>query len=244
MNQNSLIEVGSKADIILRFKSATTINGRSYTAKEPYLFLKDVNILISYTNQDKIGSTDINVIAHSDIKPRSISVGGVPFSRKIASLMSHYKGQVEYNPTFFRTLAAERTAGESKGYLFLVDEIENEKEVFIYDDEFELVDATFNLDLNAFESESFVNQKEYYISFSSVKTGTKFDLNKPAIPYMSMEIQAKGNIEKTTKNVIIFFDKVSLNSLIYFNFTPGDMINVPLNFYIIDDKNNYIIFED
>ena len=40
MNQNSLIEVGSKADIILRFKSAITINGRSYAAKEPYLFFK------------------------------------------------------------------------------------------------------------------------------------------------------------------------------------------------------------
>lgn len=244
MNQNSLIEVGSKADIILRFKSAITINGRSYAAKEPYLFLKDVNVLINYTNQDKRGSTDINVIAHSDIKPRSVSVGGVPFSRKIASLLACYKGQVEYNPTFFRSLTAERAAGEWKGYLFLVDEIDQNKEIFIYDNNFNLVEATYNSDLNAFESEDFIDQQDYYISFSSVRTGTKFDLNKQAIPYMSLEIQGKGNIEKITKNVVMYFDKVSLNSLLYFSFIQGDMINVPLEFYIIDDKNNYVIFED
>lgn len=244
MNQNSLIEVGSKADIILRFKSAITINGRSYAAKEPYLFLKDVNVLINYTNQDKSGSTDINVIAHSDIKPRSVSVGGVPFSRKIASLLAHYKGQVEYNPTFFRSLTAERAAGESKGYLFLVDEIDQNKEIFIYDNNFNLVEATYNSDLNAFESEDFIDQQDYYISFSSVRIGTKFDLNKQAIPYMSLEVQGKGNIEKITKNVVMYFDKVSLNSLLYFSFIQGDMINVPLEFYIIDDKNNYVIFED
>ena len=60
-----------------------------------------------------------------------------------------------------------------------------------------LVEATYNSDLNAFESEDFIYQKDYYISFSSVRT--KFDLNKQAIPYMSLEVQGKGNIEKNYK---------------------------------------------
>ena len=37
---------------------------------------------------------------------------------------------------------------------------------------------------------------------------------------------------------VMYFDKVSLNSLLYFSFIQGDMINAPLEFYIIDDKNN------
>ena len=42
---NSLIEIGSKANVILRFKAPISINGQSYVADEPYLFLKDVNVV-------------------------------------------------------------------------------------------------------------------------------------------------------------------------------------------------------
>jgi hypothetical protein len=61
---------------------------------------------------------------------------------------------------------------------------------------------------------------------------------------MSLEVQGIGNIDKVGKNVVMYFDKVSLNSILEFTFIQGDMINVPLQFYIIDDKNNYVVFED
>ena len=53
MNQNSIIEIGSKADVIIRFKSATNINGRAYKPNEPYLFLKRCGVFGS-TIQTKI----------------------------------------------------------------------------------------------------------------------------------------------------------------------------------------------
>ena len=55
--KNSIIEIGSKANVILRFKAKTCINGKTYDANEPYLYLKDVNVLINYTNFDKTGSS-------------------------------------------------------------------------------------------------------------------------------------------------------------------------------------------
>jgi hypothetical protein len=61
---------------------------------------------------------------------------------------------------------------------------------------------------------------------------------------MSLEIQGVGNIDKVTKNILMYFDKVSLNSVIEFTFIQNDMINVPLVFYIMEDKNNYVVFED
>lgn len=245
MNQNSIIEIGSKADVILRFKSPTTINGRNYVANEPYLFLREVNVLINYSNQDKSGTTDINVIASSDIKPRSVSIRGVPFTRKLAALLAAYKGSVDFNPTVQKTLVAQREVGSDEGYIFLVDEIDATENLFVLDETFTLVDdVIYDADLNALKSVNFIDAKQYYISFASVSRGSRFDLKKPATGYMSMEIQGKGNIDKTTKTVVMYFDKVSLNSLLYFTFIQGDMINVPLEFYIIDDKNNYVVFED
>ncbi len=61
---------------------------------------------------------------------------------------------------------------------------------------------------------------------------------------MSIQIQGVGNIDKQTKNIIIKLGKVALKSMVEFNFIPKDLIKIPIEFIIIDDVNNYIIFED
>jgi hypothetical protein len=244
MLQNSLIEIGSKANVILRFKTETCINGITYAANEPYLYLKEANVIINYSNQDRVGNTDINVIANSDIKPRTVVLNGINFSRKLAALLATYKNSNEkYFPTEFLTLKASR--GETgPGVIYLTKPLGDQDKLFIYDAQFEKIAATYNATNNSLTSESFQDQEDYLISFPSEKTGTKFDLNKPHIPYMSLEIQGVGNIDKTTKNVLMYFDKVSLNSVIEFTFIQDDLISVPLIFHIIEDKNNYVVFEE
>jgi hypothetical protein len=252
MNYNSLIEIGSKANVILRFKAATTINGKTYAANEPYLYLKDCNVLVNYSNQDKSGTTDINVIAYSDIKPRTVLIGGISFTRKLASLLASFGGKCgEYeeeegfNLTKFVTLKAIRGEGDPVGEILFTDEdIVVDNNLFIYDVNFEPVLFQYDSETNTFTSAGFDDGTEYLITYSSARIGTKFDLNKPHIPYMSLEVQGVGNIDKVTKNVAMYFDKVSLNSILQFTFIQGDMINVPLEFYIIEDKNNYVVFED
>jgi hypothetical protein len=246
MNYNSLIEIGSKANVILRFKAATTINGKTYAANEPYLYLKDCNVLVNYSNQDKSGTTDINVIANSDIKARTVVVGGISFTRKLASLLASFEDVNEsFTLTKFVTLKAIRGEGDPVGEILFTDEdIVVDNNLFVYDVNFEPVLFEYDSETNTFTSAGFDDGIEYLITYSSARIGTKFDLNKPHIPYMSLEVQGVGNIDKVTKNVAMYFDKVSLNSILQFTFMQGDMINVPLEFYIIEDKNNYVVFED
>lgn len=245
MDYNSLIEIGSKAHVVLRFKTNTCINGINYAANEPYIYLKDVNVLINYTNQSKSGTTDINVIANSDIKPRSVTIGGFSFTRKIASLLTtHQDSNLDYFPTLFRSLVASKEPEDEDARILLIDDIVFNEKLFVYNSDFEKIVVTYDAGLNALNSPLLVEGQEYLVSFSSVKQGTKFDLNKTHISYMSLEIQGIGNINKTKKEVLMYFDKVSLNSLINFTFIQDEMINTPLQFNIIDDKNNYVIFED
>jgi hypothetical protein len=245
MNYNNLIEIGSKANIILRFKAATTIGGISYVANEPYLFLKDVNVLIEYSNQNKIGDTDINVIANSDIKPRTIIVGGFPLTKKITNLLACYEGIEQSIKTIFKTLTATKEEGDSEGTILIPDEdFVNNQNLFVYDSNFETVDFTYDAGQNALNSSDFLDGEEYLISFSTEFNGLKYDLNKPHIPYMSLEIQGVGNINKIKKEIIMYFDKVSLNSVIEFTFIQDEIVNVPLQFHIIEEKNNYVVFED
>lgn len=239
MNYNSLIEIGSKANIILRFKADTEINGTLYKKGEPFLYLKDAIILVNYEKVDAIAETTKTLAAYSDIKPRSITVGSISLTRKLAALLAAYKGNVNEPYTVFRTLEADEDT------IYLTDTVFPNTDFFVYDGNLERVeDVVYDEGSNTLTSENFTNSSNYLISFSSELSATKMDLHKPHTGYLEMEIQGTGNIDKTTKKVIMKFDKVNLNSIINFSFMQNDMINVPLEFHIIGDKGNYIFFED
>ncbi|MFW6029386.1 MAG: hypothetical protein ACOCRO_03950 [Halanaerobiales bacterium] len=239
MNYNSLIEIGSKADAIIRFKTDIDINGQHFEANEPYLLLKDVRVLIDYGKIEKQTKNTKFESAYTDINPRVVGIGAISFSRKLASLLATYESETTYNPTKSATLAA------NDGYIYMTDDVDDTKDIFIYNSDFDKIeDFTYDDSNNSIYSDDFVDGNEYLILFSSVRSGSRYNLLKPHIPYMSLEIQGVGNVDKSPKDVYMYFDKVSLNSIISFNFIQDDRMNVPLEFKIIDDKNNILAFED
>lgn len=242
MDQNSLIEIGSKVDIILRFKADTNVNGSSYAANEPYLFLKNVSAIVEYSNQDKTANTDKTVLANSDIAPRTVSITNVNFSRKIASLLSTFEEEnIEFGSTVFEAIIPENTGGDN--FLTLSYPLFNSN-YYIYDDSFNKIENSTDDGNLTITNLSFDINKEYLVSYQTSIRGSKFNFKKPFNPYMSMEIKGIGNVDRQKKNIIMYFDKVSLNSVIDFTFIQDEIINVPLNFEIIDNKNNYIVIGD
>jgi len=248
MEQNSIIEVGSKANVILRFNIETTLNKVTYAAGEPYLFLKDCKVVINYSNQNKIGVTDKTVVANSDVKPRSVTIGDIVFSRKIAGLLSTLMNidpavAEEQNKTEFDSLTG------TAGIIYMNTEavyVSDPANMFVYSSDLTKLDFTYNRTTNIITvpSHSGEEELEYLVSYSSVISGTKFNLIKTHVPYMSIEVQGEGNIDKISKDVVMFFAKVSLESVIDFTFIQNSMLNVPLSFHIIDDAGNYVVFED
>lgn len=250
MKQNSLIEIGSKGDVVLKFNTKTFVNGKCYEPDEPYVFLRDVNVIINYGSENKSATQQQALAAHSNIYPESVSVTGVPFSRRVASLLSTY---LDSGSIFLKSemKSAEPVAGQNEANVLIVRDLNNEDFV-LYTDEMEKVDPenyTFSTKMiegsgviSPVEGYSFEHEK-YIIFFSSVVNGTGFKLDKPHIPYMTMEIQGVGNINKRNAQVLMRFEKVSLNSVLNFNFLEEGIIGAPLNFTIIKGKNE-IWFED
>lgn len=74
MKENTLIEIGSSGTVILKFHTKTCINNKTYEAGEPYIFLRDVNVLIRYDNNLKTATDKRLVGAYSDIFPTSINI--------------------------------------------------------------------------------------------------------------------------------------------------------------------------
>jgi len=50
MNVNDIFAYGSTVDVLLKIKSARTIDGVSYAINEPYTFLNNVRVSFEYNN--------------------------------------------------------------------------------------------------------------------------------------------------------------------------------------------------
>jgi hypothetical protein len=238
MEQNSLLEIGSKVNIVISFNSATSINNNTYAAGEPYLYLKDANAVIRYKQLDKSASAGPNKIANSQIYPQEIIVRSINMNRKLLALLLNYDTtQTNVGKREFISLLGE------DDIIYLPEEVNTSSTIYLYDSSFNPVVFTYNSVKNALEGTAIAAGAEYLISYSSVLTATRFNLCQPSVPYMSLEIQSVGNINKVTKNTIMYFNKVSLSSIMEFNFLMDNKINIPLEFKVIDGSG-YIIFED
>ena len=72
--------------------------------------------------------------------------------------------------------------------------------IFVYDSNYNKLTFTYNETSNSISSESFLDETQYLISFSSELVGTRYSLNQPCdISYYNLEIQGVGNIDKITK---------------------------------------------
>lgn len=238
MKQNSLIEIGSKADVIIGFITDTTINGQTYKKNEPYLLLKDVGVGIEYAAKEGVATkTPQNLAAYSLINPTAVYINGASFSRKVASLLTSFQGAKNFGIRAFETTQA------FDGTIYLSSPLAALDDIFVYNTDMQKIDDfAADLDSSSITSLSFVDEDSYLISFSTVKTGSKFNLSKPNIPYMFMEIHGTGNIDKKTSNVYIKLDKVSLESTLEFHFFRDGIINAPLKFNILE-KENELYFE-
>jgi len=251
MAKNNLIEVGSKANVVLRFKTETTINGETYAINEPYLLFKNANVILDYGNENKSASAGRTIIANSDIYPSVVRIASVNLTRKLMSLMTAFQEEsTNFGLTRFETIQPEEDENTGEKFLTVNFDILSGSEdlIFVYEENnFDRLLVTYSAAQNRLIP---VNQSEldltknYLVSYSSELTGLKFNLQKCSIPYMSLEIQAIGNVDKFTKNVVMYLDKVSLNSVIDFSFLQDDLISVPLDFNIIENKKNYIWIED
>jgi hypothetical protein len=250
VGKNNLIEIGSKANVVLRFREPTTVAGVYYKPNEPYLFFKNANVLVEYSNEDKTGTAARTVIANSEINPRTITVGSINLTKKLISLLTCTSEDVE---NFGLTVFENGEVESDNGTLFIMPNNNilegTESDIFVYsEDNFtRLPGITYNAaqnriiqtDLETGDQE-FELGKNYLVSYSSAYAGTKFSLEKNHVPYFSLEIQGIGNVDKSKKNIVMYFDKVSLNTSIDFTFIQDDLINVPLLFHIIENKNNYV----
>lgn len=222
---NTLYEYGGVADVLIKCKTARTIDGINYKEGEPYTMLKDVHIQLNYEQRAVDASAKKPIMSSADGRPYEIIISGVPLTRKLANLiLTERNEQYEYTKREIITCWAN-------GELQLNSEVAENDSIFCYDNDFNKIEITSTNKSTILGD--FTANSEYLVFYTTVDTGNAYKFEIPYYAYFSIEIFAKGNADKKTNNVYMNFDAAALTSVPNFNILNGGLLNTPLVFKLI-----------
>lgn len=223
---NKVYEFGGIADVLLRFKTETEVNGVHYAVNEPYTFLKDVTVQFQYEQTTSQNSGKKSVFATNEGRPTQLIINGVPLTQKIANLVLTHCADASYTRT-----RRERIICDADGQLPLRHA--HVGEIFSYDNSMNRVN-------------NWQPGEEYLVFYEEQLTGDKYSFEVPYYPYFTLDIFMKGNTNKISNDVYMHFDAASLASVPNFNIVNGGILNTPLVFNLIyvNQEDPIIVFEN
>lgn len=219
-----LYETGGQADVLISFKAPITINGRTYSEGEPYLYLSEVTYNFKFDEVDSSSEAGRNLIKFHRICPSAIALTDMALTDKICDLVL---GRME---TSSLPYMKRWSAKGNEDCIILPDE-PVEEGLYIYESgnpvDYDRIEG--NVIYGAFDLE-----KTYVIFYSSTVNGDVYSMEKTTMPYMSMQIIVKGNANKASARTLLLFPTVALNSVPVFGTSYSDIMKVPLVFDVIN----------
>ena len=222
---NRLYEFGGTADVLIKCKTARTIDGTEYKEGEPYTLLKDVRIQLDYEQHTAGSSAKKPIMSSIDGRPYRLTIGGIPLTRKITNLMlTNTNNEYEYTQRDIVTCWED-------GQLQLSHKVLYADNVFCYDDDFNRIDVV-SVD-ESLVNGNFAKDNNYLVFYTTTDNGNAYKFEIPHYAHFSIEIFAKGNTDKQTNNIYMNFDAAALITVPSFNILSGGLLNTPLVFELI-----------
>ena len=239
--ENRIFEFGGEADVLIKFKNERIVDGVKYAANEPYTFLQDAQIQLSYQNNTSNSNSGAGArasISTHNGRPSQIMITGTPLTKKICDLILTKQESNNYSFT-----KREITICVEENWIQLnsmpVDI------VYVYDNQLNLVEKSSTYTNDCRVNGKFKVNEQYLVFYKVESEGDVYNFEIPHYPYFSIELFAKGNTNKITNDVYMNFDAVSLASVPNFNVNYGGILNTPLVFNIIyqNQEEPIVVFE-
>lgn len=228
---NNLYEFGSVCDVVIRCNSVRTIGNKTYAANEPYTMLKDVYCSLGYRSNNSSAEAKQNIGASRDGIIDSITISNIELTEKLCNLIAIKKQEKTTKGIYYLGVAED-------GKIFLPS-TPCDDNIFVYDEESNKIENVIYQDgclIGAF------NNYQNYNIFYNVLISNSFSFEVPTYGYFSLEIYGKGNNDKKTDDIYIKIPAASLVSIPNFDFTSGQVLNVPLQFVCIHHRQEQPYF--
>lgn len=227
-------QIGNKVTCIVRSFCPSTIGDvETQYDNEPYTILKDVSVSMTFSDVEKnardgqkLRQLNYDMSALNQVRISNVhltnKVLGMLFTDYENGLKSHYDA-VETDDT---------------GHVYLSVQDDKIYQVFIYDEDEEMVQAYGEI---APEEILLTPEKNYLIVYQTL--GNKsLKLNSPNNMYYTLDFICEGNTDETTAPTYIHIQKAGMRAekSLYFN---KNLNAVDLTFNVIETEDDYIVLD-
>lgn len=228
---NKLIEMGGLATVILKVRTPFCLNGKEYEVGDILTIFEDAIAMIDYntsSREENLKIKNTNLFNYYSYQINLIDLSSISLTTEMMNLFS------KYNADSF-TIPNIEISAASDGNLYPLKTPDKLKPAKIISTNV-LLEHQQGLLYNEFLEDN----KEYSFLYYSTQDGDYFELgsnNRDHMPYLSMEIIVKGNIDKKTSYTYLFFDKVDLEDLPTLDVVDGSTNKIRLRFKVLDGNN-------
>ena len=227
-------QIGNKVTCIIRSFVPSTI-GEVITQydNEPYTILKDVSVSLTFTDMEKNAKDgrSFRELNYNISTLNQVKISNIHLTNKVLGMLfNEYKNCLK---TYYESLTADEN-----GHIFLSVPDDTIYQVFIYDEDENMIQAYGEIDPNEIILEA---DKNYLIVYQTL--GIKgLSLNSPANTYFTLDLICEGNTDEATAPSYIHIQQAGLRSekSLYFSQTLNA---VDLTFNVIKTDDDYITLE-
>lgn len=229
------IDFSGNSNVIIRAYEDYTINGIEYKKNQIITYLNNINFSLIMESNSKVIKTTKTKAHFTDFIPLQAAISNITLTSGIADLIFADKNSdAMYIP------ALEKSLSDSSGILFLNQIDFDLDSIFIYQDGQVITGYTVD---SAGQVSGLNPDTEYLISYE-VKTEIEqnYTIARRNLPYFSIEVFNRGNVNAEGKDLLIKIPKVALTGVPDLNLSSGALISTELIFKIIDSTLNFIYY--
>lgn len=199
---------------------------------QPYVFLKDIDVSLTFSEQDKTNNQGVkNLLEYNFDTLQLVSINNVKLTDRILSLV--YKENKE-GPLFSRR---EQYTSDNEGKIYLNLPSNSIYQVFVYDDEGVLESAFGEYTSSTLTVNKINSNYSIYYSYEGEKS---FFLEKPENFYVTIDFEALGNENDGTQDMCIHIAKCVLKVNKNMYFTSNNSNAIDLTAQVIYTGDDYI----
>ena len=223
MNNKNLLELGGSVDLIATAICDFDTPTRHYKKDHVVLDIKDVDLVLTTTEKTTRAKDDKLVLANVALTMTGVSFPLVPLEKQIYELLGSSK-------KLFTIIKHDYLACELNGIILPLDYIENADDLKIENDT--------ESKTTVIKSDEFVEGQKYEIQYASYELRQQiiFDSYDTNIPYLSLQIKIKGNVDKKGVDSYLFIEKAKLHYDPVMRFVNQGVTYCTLYFDIIDSE--------
>ena len=231
MNNKNLLELGGSVDLIATAICDFDTPTRHYKKDYVVLDIKDVDLVLTTTEKTTKAKDDKLVLANVALTMTGVSFPLVPLEKQIYELLGSSK-------KLFTIIKHDYLACELNGIILPLDYIENADDLKIENVERFTIENDKESKTTVIKSDEFIEGRKYEVQYVSyeLRQQINFDSYDTNIPYLSLQIKIKGNVDKKSADSYLFIEKAKLHYDPVLRFANQEVTYCTLYFDIIDSE--------